>query len=134
MGRICPDCGRPIRRGEKHVCPARATQPADERRRRTRDQELERDRSEHWRKHYRSKEFRHNRLVAIARTHGCDAITGEPLYEHHRGGWVPIPGKHGEVHHRVPLSQGGTDKVDNLMLVSQATHERLEKLSRDARR
>lgn len=38
----------------------------------------------------------------------------------------------GEVHHRVPLADGGTDDETNLMLVCKSCHARLDAKARKA--
>lgn len=58
-----------------------------------------------------SVEFNNNRLALYCAQHGCCAVTKEPLVI-------------GEIHchHKTPRKQGGTDKYNNLVLVSDKIH------------
>lgn len=56
-------------------------------------------------------EFADNRISLFAAQYGKCAITGEPLSPHNV-----------YCHHKTPKENGGTDKYENLILITEATH------------
>lgn len=113
--RICPKCGKVVS-GSCPRCRSRS--------KRTPAQERERKKTNPWRSHYQSKEYRDARQVALSRTDGRCAVSGVRIADYRNGQWVLR--KNGSVHHIVPLSQGGRDTPDNLLPLSVSVHNRID--------
>lgn len=124
--RLCPTCGKPVKQGEKCL---RCDKPICKRKNhgtKTPEQERRRVQSEPWREHYKSPEYKRARQAVIARQMGCCARCGVPVahLDLQGGGWRT--GRYGGVHHKVALSEGGTDDVSNLVLLCVKCHNEID--------
>ena len=98
MRSYCPKCGRIVEPG--HRCG--------------------RDRSaEPWRGSYHGAAYARNRIAAIERTRGHCAACGCTCAERVGHRWRM---RGGEVHHVVPLREGGDDSPANLVLLCRSCH------------
>ena len=120
--RMCPTCGMVVS-GPCPRCSRARKAPA--RSRKDARREGERREAAPWRRRYRSKEFKRASQVALSRTQGRCAATGERIADWRGGRWVMRRGK-GAVHHIVPLSRGGTDSPDNLVPLCTRVHNKVE--------
>ncbi|MBY4798105.1 HNH endonuclease, partial [Collinsella sp. AGMB00827] len=78
-----------------------------------------------WRASYARAAYRRARQIALARTEGRCAVSGEVIAVYRDGEWRMLPSK-GGVHHIVPLSAGGDDSPENLVALSVAAHNKIE--------
>ena len=124
--RLCPTCGKPVPAGEP--CPRCGARKY----RRTPEQERERNARNPTRKSYGSAEYRRNRQIALDITGGRCAMTGVRIAEKIGGEWSMLG--NGGVHHVVPLSEGGTDDLSNLMPLCTKAHALVEAELRRTRR
>lgn len=122
--RMCPTCGKPYRGS---VCPrCRKDASGSQRKHGTRSKEAEKVRKDAnpWRSEYGRAEYRKARQIAIQRTNGRCAVTGTKCAVYRDGEWKVLP--NGGVHHIVPLSQGGGNDPDNLVLLCTAAHNKID--------
>lgn len=114
MAMLCPWC--------HHVVPARTTCPC---RKVGRDRKAEADRRkrEPWRGRYASSKARDAKQVAMERTKGRCSMCGAQVAEQVQGRWMA---RGGEVHHVIPLRDGGTDDPSNLTLMCLSCHRTLD--------
>lgn len=117
--RICPTCGKPHPVGEP--CPMRKRQSGSKR---TREQERGRKGKNPWRTEYSSAEYQRARQAVLDATDGRCAVSGVRIAERRAGRWVMLG--NGGIHHKVPLSQGGTNDVSNLIPLETGVHNRIE--------
>lgn len=122
--RLCPTCGKPVRIGEKcHRCDkSRCKRPNHGTK--TAEQERQRERSETWRREYRSAEYQANRQAVMARQSGRCASCGLPVAQYRSGKWYT--GSYGGIHHIKKLSEGGSHGIDNLVLLCVQCHNRID--------
>lgn len=117
--RMCAKCGRPHAVGER--CPMRAASSGSKR---TREQERGRKAANPWRRSYSSAEYQRARQAALDATDGRCAVSGVRIAEKRGGRWVMLG--NGGVHHKVPLSQGGTNDASNLVPLETGVHNRVD--------
>ena len=111
MRTYCPRCNAVV--DSPHSCPHR-------------------DRSsEPWRASYHGAAYSRNRVAAIERTGGRCASCGTPCAERTASGWRM---RGGEVHHIIPLAEGGDDSPGNLALLCTPCHHAADAARRAARR
>lgn len=111
---FCPHCGAVVPAGRRCGCrprPKRKDTPGD----------LTRDSREPWRKNYQEAEYKRNRQEAIERTRGRCEDCWKKVAHFNGVRWV-TKGYGGEVHHKVPLADGGTNDASNLTLLCQSCH------------
>lgn len=117
MRKLCPVCGKPV--------PCRCKpRPRASRSRRTPEQEAVRKAQNPWRSRYRSRAYKEACQVALSRTGGRCAVSGAIIADRVGGRWKLR--KCGGIHHRVPLSQGGTDEPSNLVPLHVSVHNRID--------
>lgn len=116
MGRVCPRCGRPVPRGERHLCPLAAAPSRD------RARERERRGREEWRRSYSSREYRRAREAALARSRGLCEACGSVVYVRTSRGWRRAARDFGATHHVRPLSQGGSNDPSNVVVLCARCH------------
>ena len=110
-----------IKRLEMHGAGARIVEPGAKRKRENRKPDSERLAAEPWRADGYGHAYRRNRQAVIERQRGRCAVTGKVVAEKKGGTWrITEPGA--GVHHKVPLSDGGTDDPSNLVLLSASAH------------
>lgn len=127
MRSLCPSCGRPKPSGGP--CP-RCGRGAKSRR--TPEQERARKQANPWRSNYSSAEYKHNCQKALAETGGRCAVSGIKIADYKGGRWVMRP--NGGIHHKVPLSGGGTNDPSNLIPLDVKVHNMLDAQRRRERR
>lgn len=123
MRKYCPHCGKTF---EGRRCPCRPRP-----KRRPTPGDATRSQREPWRANYSDPEYRRNRQLAIARTNGRCTYCSRQCAVLFRE-WV-TKGMDGEVHHKIPLCDGGTNDASNLELVCTSCHRRLDAARRRAR-
>lgn len=116
---MCPRCGKPHGKGERCTCSS-----ANPRWRRSAEQERGRKSSNPWRSGYSSTEYRKARQAVLEATGGRCAISGVRIADKVGGKWV-MRGN-GGVHHKVPLSMGGTNSPGNLIPLETSIHNRMD--------
>ena len=121
MRSLCPRCGFALPGGLP--CP-RCGHGSRKRSRRTPEQERARKQSNPWRSRYSSAEYKRNCQRALDATGGRCAVSGIRIADMRDGRWVMRP--NGGVHHKVPLSRGGTDDVSNLMPLDVKVHNMID--------
>lgn len=124
MRKYCPHCGKTF---EGRRCPCRPRP-----KRRPTPGDATRSQREPWRSEYGEVEYQRNRQLAMARTNGrCKYCHGQcAVFDGRR--WI-TRGMGGEVHHKVPLCEGGTNDSTNLELVCIPCHRALDAARRNAR-
>lgn len=91
------------------------------RKRENRKPDAQRVEAEPWRRDGYGHSYRRARQLVIERQKGRCAVTGKVVAEKAGGTWrIVEPGA--GVHHRVALSEGGTDDPSNLVLLSASAH------------
>lgn len=120
--RMCPRCGKPVPIGQ--LCP-RCGDLRDNRSHGTRSREQERSRKTDnpWRTGYSSAEYQHSRQIVIERQQGRCASCGRVVAVRMGRQWHV---RGGGVHHMVPISMGGDNSPDNLMLLCTKCHNRID--------
>lgn len=116
---MCPRCGRPHRKGER--CPCSPAKPSW---RRSPEQERGRKAKNPWRAGYSSSQYQQARQAVLEATGGRCAVSGIKIADKVHGRWV-MRGN-GGIHHRVPLSMGGSNDVSNLIPLETGVHNALE--------
>lgn len=111
---FCPHCGRVAPPGKRCDCRPR-------RRREATAADATRREREPWRDSYSKPGYQRARQVAIGRTSGRCASCGKECAVFDGRRWI-TRGMDGEVHHRVPLRDGGTDEAGNLVLLCKSCH------------
>lgn len=96
-----------------------ATEPP-RRKREGRRADSERLDSEPWRRGGYGLAYRKARQLVMERQRGRCAGCGRVVAEKGRDGWRSTLG--GQVHHRTPLAEGGTDDPANLVLLCPSCH------------
>lgn len=110
-----------IKRLEAHGTGARIVEGKQKRKRENRRSDAERLEGEPWRASGYGAAYRKNRQKVIERQKGRCAVTGKVVAEKRGGTWrITEPGA--GVHHKVALSEGGTEDVSNLVLLSASAH------------
>lgn len=110
-----------IRKLVPHGTGARIVEPGAKRKRVDRKKDSERIKDEPWRADGYGSAYRRARQVVIERQKGRCAVTGKVVAEKRGGTWrITEPGA--GVHHKVPLSDGGTEDPSNLVLLSARAH------------
>ena len=100
---------------------ARAVDGKRKRKRANRKSDADRLESEPWRAGGYGSAYRRNRQEVIERQKGRCAVTGKVVAEKSGGTWrITEPGA--GVHHKVALSEGGTEDIANLVLLSASAH------------
>ena len=120
MKKFCPYCGNAFV-GARCQCRSR--------KRRATPGDATRGEREPWRLRYAWPSYRRARQEAIGRTRGACSVCGRACAERRGGEWKTAR-LGGEVHHIVPLADGGTDDADNLMLVCKSCHAKLDTAAR----
>lgn len=111
-----------IKRLEMHGAGARIVQGGrGKRKRENRKPDSERMTSEPWRGSGYGHGYRKSRQLVMERQKGRCAVTGKVVAEKRGGTWrIVEPGA--GVHHKVALSEGGTEDPSNLVLLSASAH------------
>lgn len=100
---------------------AKAVDSKQKRKRVNRKSDADRLAAEPWRAGGYGSAYRRNRQKVIELQKGRCAATGKVVAEKAGGKWrITEPGA--GVHHKVALSEGGTDDVANLVLLSASAH------------
>ena len=111
---------------------ARVVEPVAKRKRGNRRPDAERLAAEPWRKTGYGHAYRSARQLVIERQRGRCAVTGKAVAEKVGGTWrITEPGA--GVHHKVALSEGGTDDPSNLVLLSASAHALVDSKRRKSR-
>ena len=110
MRRICPRCGK-----VRCTCKRAGRSP---------EQERARKKANPWRSRYGTKAYKDACQAALSRTGGRCAVSGARIADMRDGRWVMRPC--GGIHHRVPLSQGGSDDPSNLVPLHVSVHNRVD--------
>ena len=118
MRRVCPKCGRVV----SGACPRCGASHSGWKR--TPEQERARRESNPWRLHYGSKAYKDACQIALSRTRGRCAVSGARIADYRNGRWALRP--YGGIHHRVPLSQGGSDDPSNLVPLHVRVHNKID--------
>lgn len=118
--RICPRCGRVVEGTCKCMSRSAVKSPIKPDKR----SESERREANPWRSHYRSAKYKRACQIALARTQGRCAVSGVQIADLRGGRWVMRPC--GGIHHKVPLSQGGTDDPSNLVPLHVSVHNKVD--------
>lgn len=114
MKAFCPYCGSIFPAGTKCACRPKRKRAQTER-------DLHRSDTEPWRQNYDDPVYRRNRQTVISVQQGrCNRC--HRLCAHHNGKRWITAGYGGEVHHKVPLCDGGTNEIANLELVCKVCH------------
>lgn len=126
---MCPRCGKLHQKGQRCPC-----SPSKSNWRRSKEQERGRKADNPWRTGYSSKQYQQARQTVLEAMDGCCAVSGVRIADKVNGRWV-MRGN-GGIHHVIPLSQGGTNNVANLIPLSTAVHNHIEaeRRRRDATR
>ena len=119
MRMLCPTCGRVVTGSRCTHCHRGTSRSV-----RTKKQERERKRKNPWRSNYSRAEYKKACQVALNRTGGRCAVSGLRIADYKGGRWVMRPG--GGIHHKVPLSQGGTNDPDNLVPLHVSVHNKID--------
>lgn len=122
--RLCPRCGKPVPIGKP--CP-RCNGAKRAHGKRTKEQEAARKDENPWRGSYSSGKYRRARQLVIERQQGRCAVCGRVVATMAGGKWHV---KGGGVHHIVPLSEGGANAPENLVLLCTKDHNRIDALRR----
>ena len=111
-----------IKRLEMHGAGARIVQGGrGKRKRENRKPDSERAAAEPWRRGGYGHGYRKSRQLVMERQKGRCAVTGKVVAEKRGGTWrIVEPGA--GVHHKVALSEGGTEEPSNLVLLSASAH------------
>ena len=121
-----------IRKLVPHGTKAIVVEPGAKRKRENRRSDAERLASEPWRKSGYNHAYRSARQLVIERQRGRCAITGKVVAEKRDGTWrITEPGA--GVHHKVALSEGGTEDPSNLVLLSASAHALVDSRRRKSR-
>lgn len=121
MRSLCPVCGKPRPCGCKRS-----------RSKRTPEQERARKQANPWRSQYKAKAYKRACQVALSRTGGRCAVSGQRIADYRGGRWAMRPC--GGIHHKVPLSQGGSNSPDNLVPLHVSVHNKIDAELRRMRR
>lgn len=119
--RICPRCGKVV--DGRCDCMSRSAAKPKRIQRDVR-READRAKANPWRAHYRSRKYKQACQVALSRTGGKCAVSGAQIADYRGGRWVMR--ECGGIHHRVPLSQGGTDDPENLVPLHVSVHNQVD--------
>lgn len=119
--RLCQRCGKPIKQsGPCPRCGYGKRRPS----KRTVEQERERKAKNPWRSQYASKAYKEACQKVLSRSNGCCEVSGIRIAYYVGGRWKMRP--NGGIHHKVPLSQGGTNSVENLMALDVHVHNMID--------
>lgn len=126
MGRICPQCHKAIRKGGEHQCSKQVPNLSSPRKReaRTKAEEKARAMAEPWRKQYASADYSKARKRILDLSRGRCQACGAVVFSKTNRGWRKLGNNFGGVHHRVPLSKGGTNDLSNLVVLCARCHGR----------
>lgn len=105
---------------------------APSRKRTGRKSDKERLESEPWRATGYGHDYRMVRQIVIEHQHGRCADCGRVVATKDKGRWKCTQG--GQVHHKVPLCDGGTEEMDNLVLLCDSCHGLRDAARRRAQR
>lgn len=116
---MCPRCGKLHQKGQRCTC-----SPSKSNWKRSAEQERARKSRNPWRTQYSSVEYQRARQAVLEATGGRCAVSGVRIADKVHGRWV-MRGN-GGIHHRVPLSQGGSNDVSNLVPLETGVHNRID--------
>lgn len=108
----CPHCGRLVEKGQRCEC-----RPERDERARTKRRKVQ----EPWRKAYTSADYRQSRQEAISRALGRCEVCGAAVAYYNGAEWITGP-LGGDVHHIIPLAEGGGNDPSNLVLLCRSCH------------
>ena len=127
---MCPICGKPYSGASCPRC-KRVSRSSRSHSKRSQSQEKARKQTNPWRSEYSRKEYKNARQIAIRRTNGRCAACGKVCAKRRGSSWL-LSGA--GVHHIRPLSQGGGNGADNLVLLCVSCHNRIDAARRAAGR